>query len=231
MDRSTDWPSLTIEFHAYWKEVHDEDLNKIVNVDLPNGSRGSVNLLDLEMKYYLETERCKFRIAEHNGKIVGFMIYNLVFDAVLICRAVYFTPEFRKAKLLRSIMLGVGPVRKIYSQTHTQKQPKEIQGEKKTRKKIYSNGKFDLWENTIRENGFYQNQFKGESWDQAGDGLHSAVQHSEPKQNQKKDQLSKSLRTTQTQRSGEWTKSSQTRKRSEPVDLLGRDVIPLEPLS
>ena len=139
------YESFFVLFHDYWLEVHDEDLNRLIHLE-----SGPMNELKAQLLVYLELDRCKIRLAKLGQKIVGFMIYHYLFDSILIVRGIYFMPEYRKRTWLRKLTLSVGTVKRVLSQTYTDRPPKEINGQKKNRKLIHKTDRFEVWENIVR---------------------------------------------------------------------------------
>lgn len=145
------------EFDKYWLEVFEEDINKIVEVTGSNGDKLKCNLIEGELTYLFDLQKCECRVAELEGKIIGFMFYHLIFDCVLVTRAICFSEPYRNSKLLRKMVLGISPsIRRVLSQTRKLKNPKNIRGEKPMRKKIFEGKEFIVWENIIRDKGFFQ---------------------------------------------------------------------------
>jgi len=134
-----------IMLNDYWSKVHGKDINELI--ELPSGR---VSKLEVEFLNYTENERCNVKIAELDNRLIGFMIYNYVFNSVLICRAIYFETKYRKRGLLRGLTMSVGKVTRVLSQTYMNNQPEEIKRETKRRVKINSYDGIDVWENILR---------------------------------------------------------------------------------
>ena len=145
---------MLICFSQYWAEAHREDRDKYVTIKKADGTEDRIYDLEGLLYWFLYEEHCKLRIAEHDNKVIGFMLYYYFFDSVLICRGIWFRPEYRKKMLLRGLTHSVGNVSLGISQTYSKHQPKEIQNEKTRRKKIYSNGEFDVWLNDLSKGAF-----------------------------------------------------------------------------
>lgn len=151
-DRLTDFPGLIIEFDKYWKEVHGEDINEIYTYqDEATGKMISINLIEANILKYLNEDKCECFVAEHKGKIVGFNFFNLVFDCVSAVRAIYIHPDYQKRGLLRRLILcdKYPNIRRIFSMTYKDREPENIRGSKKWRKKIHSYEDMNVWENTV----------------------------------------------------------------------------------
>jgi hypothetical protein len=131
-------------------EVHQDDLNMFYEA---NGLK--LNGIEGKLCLYLE-EGCKIRVAEAKGKLVGFLIYHLIYDVILICRGVYFEENYRKQACLYGIFKEFvrNGLKKIYSQTFDENEPNELRGEKSgkrivKRKLLSRKDGMNVWENTI----------------------------------------------------------------------------------
>jgi hypothetical protein len=140
--------------NEFWKEAHREDKDRFITLKRDDGTEYEIYDLEGLLYWFLHEEKCKLKIAEHDRKVIGFMLYYHFFDSVLIVRGIWFRPEHRKKFLLRGLTLSVGNVACVISQTYTGHPPSEIQNEKIRRKKLHSNGEFDVWLNDIRKGAF-----------------------------------------------------------------------------
>jgi len=138
----------------FWKEAHNEDKDKYVTLKRSDGT--SYQIYDLEglLYWFLHEEHCKLKIAEHDNKVIGFMIYYYFFESVLIVRGIWFRPEHRKKGFLRGLTHSVGHIACVLSQTYTGNSPKEIRNEKTRRKLLHRNDEFEVWFNDLRKGAF-----------------------------------------------------------------------------
>lgn len=148
-DPGTDWPGVLFGFHQYWIEVQGEDLDVIEEVG-EGESKFYCHLLEALIRNFLQEEKLSLQVAEHKGKIVGIMFYRIELDWVLIVRHIWFHDDYQNSSFLRRMILSTGKIAKVLSKTYTKRQPKNINGVKKMRKLVYSDGVTDLWENIIR---------------------------------------------------------------------------------
>lgn len=133
----------------YWLEVHGEDLRDFLEYE-SGGVRKRVSKIEGKIYEYLHIHGAKIMVAEADNRIVGFMVYHLIFECVLICLGVYFIPAYQKAARLRSIICSPSSkIKKVISQTYKSKQPNNIRGEKDTRKVVAEMGELIVWENEV----------------------------------------------------------------------------------
>lgn len=77
-----------------------------------------VNGLEAKLCQFL-SEGMKIKMAMINGRQVGFLIYKLVFDCIMVVRGAYFDEPIRKMGLLREITMASGPnVKRVISQSY-----------------------------------------------------------------------------------------------------------------
>lgn len=149
-DRNTDFYPMLKMLDEMLLEVHQDDLNQYYEA---NGLK--INGIEGKLCTYLD-DGCKIEVAESKGRMVGFLIYHLIFDTIMICRGIYFVPEHRKTACMYGIMRKFvkNGLKKIYSQTFEEHEPLELQGERGgnriVKRKLLSNkGGMNIWEATI----------------------------------------------------------------------------------
>ena len=144
-DPQTDLVPVCIMLNDFYKEVHEESWDKIYNLD---GTRAYG--VEGKLMYFLE-DGCKCRVAENEeGRLIGFLIYNLIYDTIAVVRGIYFVPDYRKSTRLYGIFkqLFRDGVIKVYSQTYANREPLDLRGEKRRRKLIATKEDMNIWEYT-----------------------------------------------------------------------------------
>ena len=141
-NKETDKYSLPIMIDKFFLEAHNEDINVYREVQ-----GGLYSGIECQMVLW-DQEKCSYQIAQKGNKPVGFMVYNLIYECILIVRAIYFEPEYRLKSHLRRMILGVGDVKHIYSMTYAEHEPKEIRGQKPKRHLIHTTkDNLNIWFN------------------------------------------------------------------------------------
>jgi len=137
-------------YKDYYQDVYHKDIDRIIEIENEKGEKFTMNELDASINSYTMVEKCKIKVAQLGEKLIGFMIYQYAFDSILLCRGIYFIPEYRKNFLLRRLIFSVGNVCRVFSTTHISGGPVEIQGEKPNRKLLHKTKDMIVWENIIR---------------------------------------------------------------------------------
>ena len=133
-----DMVGLAICLDKYWKDVHGEDLNKTMQAE-----QYEVNGLEAKIYEYIHVYRANIRVLEDEGKIVGFTIYHIAFECIMIILGVYLDAEYRSKGLLKKMVFSVPhEIKKIFSQTYPHKAHEDV-----PRKKIYEKDGLITWEN------------------------------------------------------------------------------------
>jgi len=134
-------------FRKYFIEVEKREPLDDMTLTSDNGPI-QTNELQTKLYSYLN-EGAKIRLAYQDQMLIGFLIYHWIFDCVLIVRAIYLKPEYRNKTILRRLILSVGKVRRVISQTYKEKEPLDIRGEKKNRILIGTFEGMNVWENIV----------------------------------------------------------------------------------
>ena len=149
-DKSIDYYPMLKLLDQMLIEVHQDDMNRIFE-----GNGLKINGIEGKLCTYLE-DGCSIQIAESKGRMVGFLIYHLIFDTIMVCRGIYFAPEYRKKSGMYGIMRKFvrNGVKKIYSQTFEEHEPAELQGERGgnrivKRKLLDCKDGMNVWEATV----------------------------------------------------------------------------------
>jgi hypothetical protein len=105
-------------FDKFWNEVHLENINKIIDLDV-SGQNVKINGLEAKLCQFLsEGMSIKLYIGD-TGAFNGFLIYRVIFDCVMVVRGAYFDKEYRNRGLLRKIVQECCPrVTKVISQSY-----------------------------------------------------------------------------------------------------------------
>lgn len=112
----TDRCALVIMLYDFMKVVHDRDGLKLLE--------NKYSAIDCEIAKY-EDEKCLVWLAQDGDRLVGFVIFNLIYDCIVAVRAAYFSPEYRHNGLLnrfyeRGLEKGF---KKFYYQTYKTRKP------------------------------------------------------------------------------------------------------------
>jgi hypothetical protein len=140
---------MYILLRDYFKDLKGEDLDKFIWLGHENGKPYRMNEVEAQLNKWLLHDRAKVQVAELEDKIIGFMVYHYFFDSILVVRGIYFIPEYKNRGLLARMIFSIGHVSRVLSQTLTEHEPKEIQGEKKNRLLVYEDETYRVWENVI----------------------------------------------------------------------------------
>lgn len=132
-------------FYKYWEEVEHR---KPIDLIRSDDGLGIGNELQQKLYSYME-EGAKVKLAYHERELIGFLIYHCIFGCVMIVRAVYLEPKYRLKNHLRKLIFSVGRMKRIFSQTYANLEPKEIQGVKRNRKLIATIDGMNIWENRL----------------------------------------------------------------------------------
>ena len=136
-------------FRQYWDEV---ELEKPIDLIRFEGADGPDITNQLQAKLYTyEREGAKIRLAYHERELIGFLIYHMIFNCIMICRAVYIKPEFRKLSVSRRLFFHDKKVKRVYAQTYGQKEPvvTGLSAEKEGRKRrrvVHEEDGMKIWE-------------------------------------------------------------------------------------
>ena len=149
--------SFHILLEKYWAELFEEDLDKFIWLGGDRPYR--INTVEVQILRWLVEDKALVKIAEVDDKIIGFMVYHYFFDSCVVVRGIYFNQEYRLRGLMSRIILSVGHVSRVISQTLSKHDPKEIKGIKKNRALIHESDDFKVWEYSMprsrrNKNGF-----------------------------------------------------------------------------
>jgi len=111
-------------FWQYWYVVNQEDLSTVRTVvcygeEFP--------MTDVEAKYYvLRAERYSFQMAKQGGVYIGFMMYHLVYDCILIIDGLFVEPQCEKLGVCKGLVNSLKTVKKVFFQTRIANPPQRL---------------------------------------------------------------------------------------------------------
>lgn len=129
-------------FHEFSVETDVEDVNKQLD---------GCHYIDAKLMHY-ETDGAKVKMVWDKERPVGFMVYHLIYDCVLVVRAIYIKKQYRMKSFMRTLVLSPSKdIKRVFSKTLIDKEPNEIKGEKPKRKRIFQDDTSIVWEKVIGE--------------------------------------------------------------------------------
>lgn len=129
----------------YWYEVNGKYLGKEITVDT---AQGSVNLTEIEARMYsLFAEGLKFQLCFKGREIIGFMMYHLAYESVLIIEGMYFLKSHLHSGLGKKLIASISkPIKKLLFQTHTDNVPESLFRVLKKAKELHKKDDLITWE-------------------------------------------------------------------------------------
>lgn len=117
------WDKFAPEFWAHWYEHAGIDMETPIELLDGDRSLGEVPEYELEINCLL-TRGNSIQLCVRGGEVLGFMVYNLLYECVLSVPHLYFRPGFRRQKLAPALVNSLGkPIKKILFQTLADKPP------------------------------------------------------------------------------------------------------------
>jgi hypothetical protein len=144
-------PEQQVPFHClfgkYWDEVELEP--PIDNIPF-EGANGPDITNQMQAKLYsYEREGAKIRLAYHERELIGFLIYHMIFNSIMI------EPEYRGKSIWPVIVRhGFGKnLKRVFGQSYTDKEPPFFKNEDKesVNKVIHVEGNMKIWELEVLE--------------------------------------------------------------------------------
>lgn len=138
-------------FWEFWIKVQREDQSLPVRYNL-FGFTYEVPEIEATLYRFVYKENCRIKVAYQDDVVVGFMLYNLVFDSILVIRHMY----TMVSGLGKWLVECVDNVKKVIFQTRKENPPERcLQLTEKFRKKITETDKIITWEMDWGNNGKY----------------------------------------------------------------------------
>lgn len=111
-------------FYRYWKEVNLEDLSGVVEREFAGEK---IQCLEVELKLWqLQAERCKIQLAVKDDRIIGFLLYHLAYDCVLLVEGIYVLPDAKGHGVGKGLINSLGkPIKRLYFETRQENPPQE----------------------------------------------------------------------------------------------------------
>lgn len=136
-------------FYDYYLEVNEEDLSR--EVDWTTYAGDTIRTTALEARFdYLMKHSGKVQIAIEDDEIVGFLLYHMIFDCILVIRGMYAIPSHHNKSLGKKLIQSLDQVvTKVVFQTRKAKPPEQMLSVTKPyRNKIGENETMITWEMT-----------------------------------------------------------------------------------
>lgn len=129
----------------YWT-AYGRDESEWVEVDVW-GHKVPVQQVEASMYMFIQ-DNCDIKLAMEEDECVGFLIYNLAYNCVLIVRALYTIPEREARGVGKSLVDSIdAPVKKLIFQTYKPAPPQRLLDFTKSRRKeIHTAGNMITWE-------------------------------------------------------------------------------------
>lgn len=108
-----------------------------------------MRLLKAEAKVYqLQAERCGIQLVWKDGAIIGFMLYHLAYDCILLIKGMYIEPAHEgkglgKGRLIAS--LGK-PIKRLFFQSYASNPPERMLKITPEKRELHHDGDLITWE-------------------------------------------------------------------------------------
>lgn len=108
----------------YWFNVNQEDLSaievyKCYDLEFPM-PKVEAKLLQLE------AEGCKFKLAVEGTRIIGFLMYHLAYQCLLIVEGLFVLPEYEGKGVGKGFFNSLGPLKRVFFQTRKGNPPQKL---------------------------------------------------------------------------------------------------------
>jgi GNAT superfamily N-acetyltransferase len=132
-------------FEKYWELISPDTDKSVVLLD--NGLRLSEH--EGQLAYYYG-KLDQVRAVEYRNKIIGFLIYQIVLDGILLIRGLYVLPEYAGFGLGKGLVNSLTqPISKVIFQTRLEVPPNRLLGHVASRAtKICETSQMATWEMT-----------------------------------------------------------------------------------
>jgi hypothetical protein len=128
-------------FKDYFEEVFWPDKETVEET-----ADGPMQIWDSEKQLLLHGEEgARIECVFQGQEMVGFFIYHLVYECILMVHAIYLVPKLRDSGAAWDIVKSVGNVKKLFFQNRTSANP-----DKKRGKIIHQNDEHTIFEKDIR---------------------------------------------------------------------------------
>lgn len=142
-----DMPLLEPVLYEFQKRVNGNDFSHVVDFDAGGGVTIPMHEMELFM-CQLRAERVRFQLAVSAGECVGFLMYHIYADCILMVRGIYVLPECEGAGLGKGLIDSLGlPIRKVIFQTQTGAAPMRVLSHTVARRReLHRDEKLATWE-------------------------------------------------------------------------------------
>lgn len=109
----------------YWYTVNGEDLSDWTHIEI-DGKQLPICKAELKVYDFLSRRTQILLAIDTNDEIVGFLLYYLVYNHVLIVDGMWLEKEYRGSTLVGKMLKKAGPsIQKIIFQTSKKREPQE----------------------------------------------------------------------------------------------------------
>jgi len=122
-DLVTDSSRFMPIFWQAWLAVHGQDRSNPTHITIA-GEAYNVPEIEALLYWYLHDERSSIRLCLEKNEIIGFVIYNKVFDGTFSIRLIYIRPDLQAKKVARDLVSSIPNVKAILFQTKKEIEPK-----------------------------------------------------------------------------------------------------------
>lgn len=106
----------------YWFVVNQEDHSEWTDLELAPGIVAPYQKVEIDIIGQLH-KGVKIRMAFHEDRAVGFMMYNDLWDCVLIVHAMYVYPETQLRGVGKGLIWSMGDIKKVLFRTRKKNPP------------------------------------------------------------------------------------------------------------
>ena len=111
----------------YYLCVNQEDLSEWEDLELAPGIVAPYQKVEIQIRGNLH-KGVQFRLAYHEDRAVGFMMYNLFWDSIVVVHGMYILPEKQLKGVGKGLIWSLGDVKKVLFRTRKQNPPLRFLG-------------------------------------------------------------------------------------------------------
>ncbi|MHA2064493.1 MAG: GNAT family N-acetyltransferase [Candidatus Thorarchaeota archaeon] len=110
--KNPDYEKLTEVFKKYWEKVYPEDANEVIDY-----GNGRLQTHEATLAHYWASG-CFIRVVKYRTGIIGFLVYQIPLDGILLIKGLYSLPDYTGFGLGKGLVNSLNkPIKKVLFQT------------------------------------------------------------------------------------------------------------------